>query len=262
MSNKIRLDLLLVERGLVESREKGRRMIMAGEVVVNQQLETKPGTQVPAHATIQLKEKPRFVSRGGDKLLGAIEAFGIDPSGWVCADVGASTGGFTDCLLQHGASRVYAIDVGYGQLAWKLRQDERVVVMEKTNARYLDHLPESIDFVVMDASFISIGLLMPVAYNWLQKAGEGITLIKPQFEAGRHEVGKGGVIRDIRIHKKVLHQTSEMMGREGFFVYGLTASPLIGPAGNREFLMWYGLDDTHKLSDLESAIDSAVKTSS
>src|SRR5688572_22413661 len=191
---RTRLDVILVERGLVESRELARRQIMAGEVEVNGQVETKPGTRVPNDAAILLRAKPRFVSRGGEKLAAALSRFNIEPLGWACADVGASTGGFTDCLLQAGAQRVYAIDVGYGQMAWMLRQDERVIVMERVNARYLDALPEQIRFASVDVSFISLQHILPSLYRWLSTDGEVVALVKPQFEAGRGEVGKGGVV--------------------------------------------------------------------
>ncbi|MGF1506689.1 MAG: TlyA family RNA methyltransferase [Anaerolineae bacterium] len=235
---KERIARLLVERGLVESRERGRRLIMAGEVFVDGQLVTKPGTQIPSGAAISLKAKPRFVSRGGDILLGALQTFAIDPTGWVCADVGASTGGITDCLLQHGAARVYAIDVGYGQLAWKLRQDERVVNMERTNARHLESLPEPVDFVVADASFISLALLMPAFTGWMKPAAQAVLLIKPQFEAGKEQVGKGGVVRDSDVHRQVLADVAATSLEHEFALRGLIPSPLRGPAGNVEFLLW------------------------
>ena len=183
---------------------------MAGEVRVSGQRVDKPGTQVSAEAIIELKAKPRFASRGGDKLLGALEAFQLNPTGWVCVDVGASTGGFTDCLLQHGAVKVYAIDVGEGILEWKLRNDPRVVVMENTNARYVETMPEPIRFVTIDASFISLKILLPVAQKWLTSEGEIVALIKPQFEAGKDRVGRKGVVRDPEVHREVL---LEVLGR-------------------------------------------------
>ncbi len=237
-SQKMRLDMLLVTRGLVSSREIGRRLIMAGEVVVNEQPVTKPGAQVSIDAEIHLKSRPRFVSRGGEKLAAALEQFKIDPKGWVCADVGASTGGFTDCLLQAGAAKVYAIDVGYGQLAWSLRQDARVVVMERVNARYLERLPECVHFVCMDVSFISVRLLLPVVRNWLRPAGQLVVLIKPQFEAGQQEVGRGGVVREAATHRRVLSEVAAFATQQHLAVRGVIVSPVRGPAGNIEFLMW------------------------
>lgn len=240
MAQKPRLDILMAQRGLAESREKARAMIMAGEVTVNGALIDKPGTRVDETAEIILRGKPRFVSRGGEKLAGALADFNYSPSGKVCADVGASTGGFTDCLLQNGAARVYAIDVGYGQLDYRLRQDERVIVMERTNARYLAELPERVNCVVIDASFISLKLLLPVVRGWLQPHADIIALVKPQFEAGKGEVGKGGVVRDGEIHRRVLLDTLHFAQGIGLSVHGLTVSGLKGPAGNTEFLVWLG----------------------
>ncbi len=196
MAEKQRLDLLMLERELAPSREKARAMIMAGEVTVDGKQIDKAGTRVPVEAEIKVKTKPRFVSRGGDKLAGALAAFPIAVSGRTCADVGASTGGFTDCLLQNGAAKVYAIDVGYGQIAYTLRTDPRVVVMERTNVRYVESLPEQVSLAVMDASFISLKLLLPAVKGWLTPQADVIPLIKPQFEAGQADVGKGGVVRD------------------------------------------------------------------
>lgn len=244
MADKQRLDVLLHERGLAPTREKARAMIMAGEVQVNGLRVDKPGTHVSRIADIILKGKPRFVSRGGDKLAHALEIFALDVSGKVCADVGASTGGFTDCLLQNGAARVYAIDVGYGQLDYALRQDARVVTIERTNARYLEKLDELVNLVVMDASFISLKLLLPVIKGWLSSEGDVIPLVKPQFEAGKQDVGKGGVVRDPRIHKRVLEEVLMFAREQGFVVKGLTASPIKGPAGNTEFLAWLGWGST------------------
>ena len=253
---KVRLDVLLVERGLVESRELGRRLIMAGEVLVDDYPMTKPGVSVRSDVAIRVKQKPRFVSRGGEKLAAALEQFDIEPVDWVCADVGASTGGFTDCLLQAGAARVYAIDVGYGQLAWKLREDARVVVMERTNARYLESLPEQVIFACIDASFISLRLLLPVVRNWLMPAGQVVTLVKPQFEAGKDKVGKGGVVRDAAIHREVLFSAAEAAQQEGFAVLGIMPSPLRGPSGNVEFLM--RLDVSSASGPIEQWIEEAV----
>lgn len=235
---KERLDLLLAERGLAPSRSRARAMIMAGEVLVDGQRVDKAGARVATSSTLELKEKPRYVSRGGDKLAAAVVAFPLGIAGSVCADVGASTGGFTDCLLQHGAARVYAIDVGYGQLDWTLRQDARVVVMERCNARQISTLPEPLDVVVIDVSFVSLRLILPVVRNWLKTPANVVALIKPQFEAGRRSVGKGGVVRDPQVHRQVLLQVLAAAREVGFCVAGLLRSPLLGPAGNVEFLCW------------------------
>jgi 23S rRNA (cytidine1920-2'-O)/16S rRNA (cytidine1409-2'-O)-methyltransferase len=238
MSAKQRIDVLMFERGLAPSREKARAMIMAGEVLVDDQPVSKPGASVDLSVAIVVKNKPRFVSRGGEKLAWALEAFNMDVSGRVCADVGASTGGFTDCLLQNGATRVYAIDVGYGQIDYTLRQDNRVIVIERTNARYLETLAETVNFVTVDASFISLKILLPTIKNWLQPSSDLILLIKPQFEAGREEVGKGGVVRDTKTHKRVLIDVLSTLKQMSFDIRGLTTSPIKGPAGNTEFLTW------------------------
>ena len=234
---KKRLDVLLVERGLVESRERGKRLVMAGQVLVDGRVLDKPGMQVAGGADIKLRARPRYVSRGGLKLEAALDGFAVRVAEAVAADVGAATGGFTDCLLQRGASRVYAIDVGYGQLAWRMRQHPRVVVMERVNVRYLDSLPEPIDLATVDVSFISLTLVLPVIRGWLQPTGDIIALIKPQFEAGRAQVGKGGVVKDPEVHRAVLGNILEWAVVEGLAVRGLMASPLKGPAGNVEFLV-------------------------
>ena len=237
---KLRVDQLLVTRGLVESRNLAQRMVMAGQVRADGQLITKPSTRVPEEANLQVAQLPRYVSRGGQKLEAALESFGVSVAGKVCADVGASTGGFTDCLLQSGAERVYAIDVGQGILHWKLRQDPRVVVMEGTNARYLERLPEPVQLVTVDASFISLKLLLPVIRNWLPDSeGEAIALIKPQFETDRNTINRGaGVVRDPAIHRQVLVAVLEFAQSQGFGLEGLIRSPLLGPKGNTEFLAW------------------------
>lgn len=258
MADKQRLDVLMHDRGLAPTREKARGMIMAGEVLVNGLPVDKPGTRVSTDAAILLKGKPRFVSRGGEKLAHALMVFGLDVSGCVCADVGASTGGFTDCLLQNGAARVYAIDVGYGQLDYTLRQDPRVIVIERTNARYLEKLDEPVNLVVMDASFISLKLLLPVVKGWLSPQGDVIPLIKPQFEAGKQDVGKGGVVRDPRIHKRVLEQVLISARDQGFAIKGLTVSPIKGPAGNTEFLAWLGRSEAASL-DILPLINTVVE---
>jgi 23S rRNA (cytidine1920-2'-O)/16S rRNA (cytidine1409-2'-O)-methyltransferase len=235
-SPKQRLDILMLQHDLAPSREKARAMIMAGEVSVDGQMIDKPGTRIAEDAEITVRQRPRFVSRGGDKLDAALESFGINVNGHVCADVGASTGGFTDCLLQRGAARVYALDVGYGQIAYTLRTDPRVVNIERTNARYVESLPEPVQLVVMDASFISLRLLLPVIKGWLTPRAEVIPLIKPQFEAGQRDVGRGGVVRDQRVHARVIEEVLRAAQSEGFVIGGLIKSPLKGPAGNVEFL--------------------------
>ncbi|GAB4310799.1 MAG: TlyA family rRNA (cytidine-2'-O)-methyltransferase [Phototrophicales bacterium] len=245
MSKKQRLDVTLFERGLTPSRAKAQGMIMAGEVLVNGVKVDKPGTRVSDEDEIILKSKPRFVSRGGEKLAGALADFSFDVKGLICADIGASTGGFTDCLLQNGAAKIYAIDVGYGLLDYTLRQDNRVVVMEKTNARYIEKLDEPIDLVVVDASFISLKLLMPVFKNWLKPQADVIALIKPQFEAGKRDVGKGGVVRDSAVHERVIQEIVTFSNESGFSIAGLTISPIKGPAGNVEFLIWLGWGKTY-----------------
>jgi 23S rRNA (cytidine1920-2'-O)/16S rRNA (cytidine1409-2'-O)-methyltransferase len=252
---KVRLDVLLVERGLAESRAKAQALIMAGQVRVADQVTLKPATAVAADSVLKVDSGPRFVSRGGEKLDAALAAFAIDVNGLICADVGASTGGFTDCLLQRGAAKVYAIDVGKGILHWKLRNDLRVVVMEETNARYVESLPEQVSLVTVDASFISLKILLPVAKKWLVPASDSppysveigrswrgaIALIKPQFEAGKKDVSRGdGVIRDPEIHKQVLLDVLGFTQKEGFEIGGLIKSPLLGPKGNAEFLVWLG----------------------
>jgi len=249
---KTRLDLLLVERGLAESRSKAQAMIMAGQVRVDDQVTLKPATAVQTNSVLTVDSGPRFVSRGGEKLDAALEAFGIDVTGFICADVGASTGGFTDCLLQRGAAKVYAIDVGKGILHWKLRNHPKVVVMEKTNARHVESLPEPVDLVTIDASFISLKILLPVIKNWfaappfdspsVNGGGQGgVFLIKPQFEAGRKDVSRGdGVIRKTEIHRQVLDDILTYAQEEGFGIKNLLRSPVLGPKGNVEFLAWLG----------------------
>jgi len=233
---KQRIDLLMVDQGLCSSRTKAQRLIMAGEVRVDEKLVTKPGTQVLTAATITIAERLPFVSRGGYKLQAALDAFDVSVEHKTIADVGASTGGFTDCMLQRGAQRVYAIDVGYGQLAWSLRNDERVVVMERTNARHLRELPEPIDLATVDVSFISLKLILPRIHDWLVPGGSVIALIKPQFEAGRAQVGKGGVVRDPAVHRQVLQRILTWAAQNGLPPQGLIRSPIKGPAGNIEFL--------------------------
>ncbi len=258
MAEKQRLDLLMVEKELAPSREKAQALIMAGEVLVGGKLIDKPGTKIDPNAEITVKSKPRYVSRGGDKLAGALAAFPIDVHGRICADVGASTGGFTDCLLQNGAAKVYALDVGYGQIAYSLRRDERVVVMERTNVRYVESLPEQVSLVVMDASFISLRLLLPAIKGWLTPQADVIPLIKPQFEAGQHDVGKGGVVKDAKVHVRVLDEVLTFAQAEGFALRGLIKSPLKGPAGNVEFLAWLGWGSEVDSKPIDELINTVI----
>ncbi|MDX1663916.1 MAG: TlyA family RNA methyltransferase [Candidatus Promineifilaceae bacterium] len=236
--NKERLDKLMVERGLAQSRTRAQALIMAGEVRVDGVRADKAGTPIRLDAEIEVDEPLPYVGRGGYKLAGALEAFGIDVVGRVCADVGACTGGFTDVLLQRGAARVYAIDVGYGQLDWKLRQDTRVVVMERTNARHLEALAESVSFVAIDVSFISLTLILPAVRQWLARDSDIVALIKPQFEAGRERVGKGGIVRDPAVHREVLERLLAWAREAGLPPAGLIRSPIEGTEGNVEFLVW------------------------
>jgi 23S rRNA (cytidine1920-2'-O)/16S rRNA (cytidine1409-2'-O)-methyltransferase len=237
---KHRLDVLLVDRGLCESREKAKRAIMAGQVLVNAQLVAKPSAEVAEDAAIELKAGEKFVSRGGHKLEAALDHFKLDVTGAMCVDIGASTGGFTDCLLQRGAARVHAVDVGKGQLAYRLRRDPRVVVHDGVNARHLQ--PSAIggpaDVVTMDASFISLTKLLPAAIDLLKPGGVLVALIKPQFEAGPQDVGKGGVVKDPAVHARVVESVKMFAERElKLACGGVIESPLLGPAGNKEFLI-------------------------
>ena len=230
----------MVERGLAPSREKAQALIMAGQVVVGDHAAEKAGQQVTTGVEIRIKgELLPYVSRGGLKLAQGLDAFGIDPAGRIAIDVGASTGGFTDCLLQRGANRVYAVDVGYGQLAWKLREDARVVVMEKTNIRHLQ--PESLeplpDLAVIDASFISLNLVLPPTLALLKRPAEVVALVKPQFEVGKGAVGKGGIVRDPKLHEEVLAGMERLAAELGAELLGICDSPITGADGNREFLM-------------------------
>ncbi len=232
---KRRVDTLLLERGLVESREKARAVVLAGEVSAGGRRIDKPGTLVDEMAALEVAASPRYVGRGGDKLEGALAAFALDPAGLVAADIGASTGGFTDCLLQHGAARVYAIDVGYGQLDYRLRTDPRVVVMERVNARYLEALPEPVDLATIDVSFISLTKVLPAVRTLLRAGGRALTLLKPQFEGRRDEVGKGGVVRDPLTHARIIGRFVRWATDDGWRVRGPVVSPLRGQTGNREF---------------------------
>lgn len=247
---KIRLDVLMTERGLAESRSQAQKVVMAGQVRVEGEVVLKSAALVPADARIEVEQGPRFVSRGGEKLEAALLAFGLDDlKDRICVDVGASTGGFTDCLLQHGAAKVYAVDVGYGELHWKLRNHPRVVVMERTNARYVTGFSEPISLVTIDASFISLRILLPVVQGWLDhKNGEIVALIKPQFEAGRAEVSRGGgVIHDPLIHRRVLEEILDFALGQGYAVRGLIRSPLKGPKGNTEFLVHLSVGEAQSL---------------
>ncbi|MDD6704275.1 MAG: TlyA family RNA methyltransferase [Clostridiaceae bacterium] len=240
MSDKIRPDIALTQRGLAESREKAKALIMAGQVYLNGQKELKAGASVKPDDEIEVRgSRNPFVSRGGLKLQKAAEKFDIDLSDCVCMDIGASTGGFTDCMLSHGAKKVYSIDVGYGQLAWKLRTDERVVNMERTNFRYVTHeqIPEDIDFASVDVSFISLKIILPVLRELLKSDGQAVCLIKPQFEAGREKIGKKGVVRDPQVHIEVVENTVAFALEHGFDVKNLDFSPIKGPEGNIEYLM-------------------------
>ena len=240
MGKRERLDLLLLERGLVETREEGRRKILAGDVLVNDQLATKAGTLIDRGAAIRVKTPSPYVSRGGLKLEKALREFAINVAGKTVLDVGASTGGFTDCLLAHGAARVLAVDVGYGQLDWKLRNDPRVIVFEKTNIRHLapESLPCSAELATIDASFISLRLILPKVHELLTPVHQIIALIKPQFEVGKGKVGKGGVVRDADEHARVIEEIQRAASDLGYDTAGLTESPLLGPAGNKEFLLY------------------------
>ena len=252
---KKRLDVWLVERELAETRQRAQALILAGDVRVNQQTVTKAGALVTEEAVISLRAPLKYVSRGGLKLEGALAAFAVDPRDQICADIGASTGGFTDCLLQHGAARVYALDVGYGQLAWKLQTDPRVVVMDRVNIRYLNSLPELIALAVIDVSFISLSLVLPVARKLVQPCGECIALVKPQFEEGRAQVGKGGIVRDARVHRAVLEKITRCASANDWRVRGVCRSPITGPLrGNAEFFLHLSADATLAESNLQSLL--------
>ena len=253
-----RLDHALVERELAETRSRAKALIMAGDVLVNDQQETRAGRNVGAEDSITLREKPRFVSRGGEKIDHALNAFNIAPEGMVAADLGASTGGFTDCLLQGGATKVYAVDVGYGILDERIRTDARVKSMERTNARYLESLPEPVDIVVIDVSFISLSLMFPVVARILNPGGICVPLIKPQFEAGRENVGKRGVVRDPAIHEMVLRKAIEYAYNNGLGISGFIASPLRGPNGNVEFLAHLTKGEPGETANIDALVASAL----
>ena len=258
---KERLDILLVKRGLAPSREKAKAMIMEGNVFVENQREDKAGTSIPENAKIEIKGNTlKYVSRGGLKLEKAMNHFDIELQNKVCMDIGASTGGFTDCMLQNGATKVYAVDVGYGQLDWKLRSDERVVCMERTNARYLDRdqIPDELDFASIDVSFISLKLILPAVHRVLKEGGHVACLIKPQFEAGREKVGKKGVVRDPDVHLEVLENFLTHAKDSGFTVLDITFSPIRGPEGNIEYLGYLESGDwVEKTFDLQGLVEQS-----
>ena len=249
MAEKLRLDVALVEKGFADSREKAKRLIMSGIVFVNNQKSDKAGNTVKPDDIIEVRgETLKYVSRGGLKLEKAMSVFGIDLEGLVCADIGASTGGFTDCMLQNGAARVYAIDVGYGQLDWKLRTDSRVVNLERTNFRYVtdEQVPEKLDFASVDVSFISLSLILPVMRIFLKDDGKAVCLIKPQFEAGKENVGKKGVVREKSVHIAVIEKIINLTNETRFSLLGLDFSPVKGPEGNIEYLCYIQKTDNPK----------------
>ena len=264
MSDKKRLDIALFERGFTESREKAKALIMSGIVYVNDQKEIKAGRDIKPDDVIEVRGSTlKYVSRGGLKLEKAMQSFPIGLENKICMDIGASTGGFSDCMLQNGASKVYAIDVGYGQLAWKLRSDERVVNLERTNFRYVtrEQVPDEIDFASVDVSFISLKLILPVMYELLKADGEAVCLIKPQFEAGKENVGKKGVVREPKVHKMVLDNFVSLVHNLGFKILGLTFSPVKGPEGNIEFLGHLTLADVPGIEpDTADVVAQAHKT--
>ncbi len=238
-----RADVLLVEKGLCDSREQAKRLILAGEVRIGDRVVDKPGQKLAEDSALEVREKPKFVGRGGIKLEGALEAFGINPTGWVCVDVGASTGGFTDCLLQHGAAKVHAVDVGTNQLVWKLRNDPRVVVKEQFNARHMtpEDLGEKVRLAVMDLSFISLTKVLPAVFSVLDEDGSVVCLIKPQFELDREDISKGGIVRDPALHDRAVAKIRRFVVEEYRREWrGLIASPITGTDGNQEFLAWIG----------------------
>jgi 23S rRNA (cytidine1920-2'-O)/16S rRNA (cytidine1409-2'-O)-methyltransferase len=238
---KKRLDVLLVERGLAADITQSRALIGAGKVLVNTRADYKAGSLLPVDSEIIVKQKPRFVSRGGEKLEGGLKGLAIEPRGWICADIGCSTGGFTDCLLQRGACRVYSVDVGYGLLDWKLRQDERVIVLERTNARYLnrEQIPETLDFAVIDASFISLQQLLSPLLPLFGAQVRIMVLVKPQFELPREKVGQGGIVRENVLHEEAVTMVNQFGKEVGLVCRGVVASPVRGARGNQEFLLYF-----------------------
>ena len=253
---KKRLDILITERGLSESREKAKALIMSGVVYVNNEKQDKAGAEFDESVDIQISDSLKYVSRGGYKLEKTIDKYDLDLSGRICADIGASTGGFTDCMLQNNASKVYAVDVGYGQLAWSLRNDERVVCLERTNARYLNEtiITDKLDFFSMDVSFISVRLILPALYPLLNDHANGVILIKPQFEAGKGKVGKNGVVRDPEIHKEVLKEITDYLIANDYAVIGLDYSPIKGPKGNIEYLAFVEKSDISNTFDINNLV--------
>lgn len=258
---KIRLDQYLCQHGLVQSRERAKALIMAGVVFVDQQKADKAGQMIAEDAAVEVRGHDiGYVSRGGLKLEKAMSAFPLTPRGKVCMDIGASTGGFTDCMLQNGAKKVYAVDVGYGQLDWKLRSDARVVCMERTNARYLTHeqIPDELDFASVDVSFISLKLILPALAGLLKPDGHAVCLVKPQFEAGREKVGKKGVVRDPAVHLEVLEHFLEHAKESHFTVLGLTYSPIRGPEGNIEYLGYLSrAEEEPPVHDLKALVEAS-----
>jgi 23S rRNA (cytidine1920-2'-O)/16S rRNA (cytidine1409-2'-O)-methyltransferase len=242
MAAKERVDVQLVARGLCDTREQAKRLVLAGEVRTGDRVIDKPSTKLAMDAPLSLKEKPKYVGRGGLKMEGALDAFGISPEGRVCLDIGASTGGFTDCLLQRGATRVHAVDVGTNQLVWKLRSDPRVVVKEKFNARNLVEadLGERVSLIVIDVSFISLTKILPAAFGVLEEGGEIVPLIKPQFELEREDIGKGGIVRDPELHQRAVDKIRDFVEGMDREWRGVIDSPITGTDGNREFLAWLG----------------------
>ncbi len=256
MAEKLRLDVALVEKGFAESREKAKALIMAGIVFVNNQKSDKAGNSVKCDDIIEIRgDTLKYVSRGGLKLEKAVASFGLDLSGYVCADIGASTGGFTDCMLQNGAIKVYSIDVGYGQLAWKLRTDSRVINLERTNFRYVteEQVPDKLDFASVDVSFISLSLILPVMRTLLKDNATAVCLIKPQFEAGKEKVGKKGVVRDEKVHIEVIEKIIGLVEENKFSLLGLDFSPVKGPEGNIEYLCYIKKTETPENLTLVSA---------
>ena len=261
---KERLDILLVEKGIITSREKAKASIMAGEIFVDGQRVDKAGEKVKVTSEIVFKgHKIPYVSRGGLKLEKAMKEFGLKLNDKVCMDIGASTGGFTECMLQNGAKKVFAVDVGYGQFAWKLRTDERVECMERTNIRYVtpDDIGESLDFASIDVSFISLTKIMPATLNLLKDNGEVVALIKPQFEAGREKVGKKGVVRDIAVHKEVVGGIVDFLLSQNLNVLGLSYSPIKGPEGNIEYLVYFTKDRDKETEFIREDVDKIVELS-
>lgn len=263
MSEKLRLDVALIDSGLCESREKAKAYIMAGQVYVNGQKSVKAGLTVKPEDKLEVRGKQMpFVSRGGLKLQKAVDSFGVKLENCICMDIGASTGGFTDCMLQHGAKKVYAIDVGYGQLAWKLRTDERVVNLERTNFRYVtrENIPDEIDFASVDVSFISLKIIVPVMRELLKDGGEAVCLIKPQFEAGREKIGKKGVVRELSTHIEVVETVTNFIFESGFDILNLDFSPVKGPEGNIEYLVHIKKNDNSE-NFLTRTFEDIVKAS-